>query len=206
MPTRRLSQRVLTLSLPKVNRRKRPEMRYFCVLARRCGWRARLGRRNWTRRNSRTVTLQPQTGRSTTRRQGPDPPPGWRWPVRKKKSAQTAAPIARLAPSDELHNFRLCRCEKEQFTRSGPGLPRRAQILHSIKPLGDRCLSVVRATMAIEPKRAGSVVPVTLFRGAPPQVQLKSPVVLLDTAKSPCPRVARARFSGSKPPDPCRVT
>src|SRR3979411_2159430 len=30
----------------------------------------------------------------------------------------------------------------------------------------------------------GPVVPLTLFRVAPPQVQLKSPVVLLDTAKS----------------------
>src|ERR1700704_1628842 len=58
----------------------------------------------------------------------------------------------------------------------------------------------------------GPVVPLTLFRVAPPQVQLKSPVVLLDTAKSRTAAehgecqvtrlgVARAPFFGSGPPD-----
>src|SRR5712671_2230991 len=76
-----------------------------------------------------------------------------------------------------------------------------------------RIRGLARALFDARPARRararGSVVPLTLFRVAPPQVQLKSPVVWLDTAK---PRtvadrgvcqigVARASFFGSGPPD-----
>src|SRR5712671_1117117 len=68
MLTRRLSQRVLTLSLPKVNRRKRRQMRYFCVLTRRCASRPSSERKNWARRNSRREWLYShRKGGSTTR-------------------------------------------------------------------------------------------------------------------------------------------
>src|SRR5712671_4473232 len=90
MLTRRLSQRVLTLSLPKVNRRKRRQMRYFCVLTRRCASRPSSERKNWPRRNSRRVALQPQKRRLDDRVAG-RPVRGWRRPTAQEKPRTDAA-------------------------------------------------------------------------------------------------------------------
>src|SRR5712672_4326070 len=106
MLTRSLSQRVLTLSLPKVNRRKRLEMRYFCVLTRRCGSRPRPEMKNPARRNSRRVTLGPQQRRARGGRAARKkmPPPAW---------CIDRADVS----GDELHNFRLRRCREEGLLR-----------------------------------------------------------------------------------------
>src|SRR5712671_1964967 len=109
MLTRSLSQRVLTLSLPKVNRRKRLEMRYFCVLTRRCGSRPRPEMKNPARRNSRRVALGPQqttspTGGRAARKK--TPPPAWVYRPRGRVGRRIAqlsfAPIpgGGIAPRD----------------------------------------------------------------------------------------------------------
>src|ERR1700716_2533009 len=155
MPTRRLSQRVLTLSLPKVNCRKRREMRYFCVLTRRCALMASSERKNWARRNSPRVALYPQTRRPDDRVAG-RPVRGRSRPVRKKSQRRMQRADRADWSGDESHNFRLRRA------REGAIHPVRARAVASRANLTPqqtntwRCLSVIPQHDAAARKREGS--------------------------------------------------
>src|SRR5882672_6942463 len=132
MLTRRLSQRVLTLSLPKVNRRKRRKLRYFCVLTRRCASRARPRGRIGHDETLGEWLYSHRKGGSTTGVAG-RPVRGWRRPLRRKSQRQMQRVDRAGWWGGESHNFRLRRPEKERFVPLGTGPSRPSQIFRLSK-------------------------------------------------------------------------